>query len=373
MKKRLISCLCALAMVTLTACSSSGNTSGDTQVQTDTSARTVQSDEQTAVQTDAQTEGTTEPSESQSESQIVITDGAAVKVGSLKGPTSMGLVSLMDQSEKGESIQDYDFTMVTAADELVAAIAGKTVDIATVPANVASVLYNKTQGGISVIDINTLGVLYLVEGADTIHSVQDLKGRTIYLTGKGTTPDYVLSYILSANGLTAEDVTLEYKSEATEVAAILASDSSAIGLLPEPFVTVACTKNPDLRRALDLTREWEQVQGEGESQLVTGVTIVRNEFLEENQDVVAAFLKEHEKSTAFTNENPGEAAQLIVNLGIVENPQIAEKAIPTCNITYIDGAQMKQALSGYLQVLYDQNPESVGGTLPGDDFYYNAQ
>ena len=373
MKKRLISCLCVLAMVTLTACSSLGNNSGDSEAQTGTLAQTgqVQSDEQTT----AQTESTTEASESmsQSESQIVITDGAAVKVGSLKGPTSMGLVSLMDQSEKGESIQDYDFTMVTAADELVAAIAGKTVDIATVPANVASVLYNKTQGGVSVIDINTLGVLYLVEGADTIHSVQDLKGRTIYLTGKGTTPDYVLSYILSANGLTTADVTLEYKSEATEVAAILASDSSAVGLLPEPFVTVACTKNPDLRRALDLTQEWDNVQGEGESQLVTGVTIVRNEFLEENEDIVNAFLEEHEKSTAFTNENPGEAAQLIANLGIVEKPQIAEKAIPTCNITYIDGTQMKQALSGYLQVLYDQNPDSVGGTLPGDDFYYNAQ
>lgn len=260
--------------------------------------------------------------------------------------------------------------MVTAADELVAAVSSGDVDIALVPANVASVLYNKTEGKISVLDINTLGVLYVVESKDTIQSVSDLKGKTLYLTGKGTTPDYALQYVLSQNGLTTDDVTLEYKSEAAEVAAVLANDENAIGLLPQPFVTVACNQNEKLHIALDLTEEWDKAQGEDGSQLVTGVTIVRNDFLENNEEVVKTFLEESKTSVEFTNSHQDEAAELIVQQGIVEKAAIAKQAIPYCNITYIDGEAMKTALGGYLSVLHKQDAQSVGGQLPGDDFYY---
>lgn len=297
-----------------------------------------------------------------------------VRVGALKGPTSMGLLFLQEDAAGNKADGSYEFTMMTAADELLALIVKDELDIALLPANVAGVLYQKTNGGITVIDINTLGVLYMVSGDTSIDSVEKLKGRTVYLTGKGTTPDYVLQYVLKANGIAVgnadEGCMLEYKSEAAEVAAVLAENPEAAGLLPQPFVTAACVQNKALTAVLDMNAEWEAVQGEEGGRLVTGVTVVRNEFLQENEAAVRTFLKEHEKSVSRINEKPEEGARLAVEAGIVAKEPIALRAIPQCNITYIDGAQMKQALSGYLQALYDQNPEAVGGGMPGDDFYY---
>lgn len=294
-----------------------------------------------------------------------------MKIGSLKGPTSMGLVYLMKQSEESKAANDYDFTMYTAADELLPLITKGELDIAMIPANVASVLYNKTNGAISVIDVNTLGVLYIVSGDENIKSIKDLKGKSVYMTGKGTVPEFVFSYLLKANNLEAgKDVTVEFKSEPTEVASILAQDTSAVGLLPQPFVTSAMMQNQKLIIVLDLTEQWNNIQGKGGSTLVTGVTIIRNDFLKENEAAVKTFLKEYKASTEYANTNVAEAAQLIVEKGIVAKAAIAEKAIPYCNITYMDGDDMKEALSGYLQVLFDQNPASVGGKLPTDDFYY---
>ncbi len=293
-----------------------------------------------------------------------------VRVGGMKGPTSMGLVFLKEEAENGEALENYEFTMVTAADELLPLIIKGELDIALVPANVASVLYNKTEGGITVIDINTLGVLYMVSGDSSISTVADLKGKTIYLTGKGTTPDYVLHYILSANGLTDADVNLEYKSEATEVAALLAKKPDAIGLLPQPFVTSACMQNEALSVVMDMNEQWSLLQGEGGSRMVTGVTVVRNAFLEENEEAVQNFLQEHKESTDSINADAEKGAELVVNAGIIAKAAIAQKAIGECNITYIDGEEMKQALSGYLQVLFEQDAAAVGGSLPEDGFYY---
>lgn len=298
------------------------------------------------------------------------TEPQNVRIGSLKGPTSMGLVYLMDQAQNNETANNYEFTMAAAADELLPAMISGDLDIILVPANVASVLYNKTNGGISVIDINTLGVLYMVSGDDTIMNMEDLKGRTVYLTGKGTTPDYVLQYLLKENGLTTADVFLEYKSEAAEVAAVLLEKPDAIGVLPQPFVTAACAQNENLSVVLDLTQEWAAVQGEGGSSLVTGVTVVRNAFLEENKETVDRFMEEHAASADYANEHVNEAAELVAAAGIIEKAPVAARAMPACNITYIDGADMKTALSGYLEVLFAQDPSSVGGSLPGDDFYY---
>lgn len=299
---------------------------------------------------------------------------ATVRVGALKGPTSMGLLFLQEDAKNNEAAGAYEFTMMTAADELLALIVKGELDIALLPANVAGVLYQKTNGGITVIDINTLGVLYMVSGDTSIDSVEKLKGRTIYLTGKGTTPDYVLQYVLRENGISVGSAdggcVLEYKSEAAEVAAVLAENPDAVGLLPQPFVTAACVQNKALSVVLDMNAQWEAVQGADGGRLVTGVTVVRNEFLQENEAAVRTFLKEHKKSADRINESPEKGAQLAVEAGIVAKEPIALRAIPQCNITYIDGAQMKQALSGYLQVLYEQDSQAVGGEMPGDDFYY---
>lgn len=291
-----------------------------------------------------------------------------IRIGSLKGPTSMGLVELMDKAEKGEAGQNYEFTMAAAADEINAAFLKGDLDIVLIPANVASVLYNKTEGQAVVLDINTLGVLYLLENGETIRSVSDLEGRTVYLPGKGTTPDYALQYILNRNDLTTEDVDLQYKSEAAEVISALAEEPEALGLLPQPAVTTACMQNESLRIALDLTEEWDQVSMDGS--LVTGVTVVRREFLEQQEAAVQDFLSAHASSADFTNQNVEQAAEMIADLEIVPKAPIAAQAIPYCNITCMTGEDMKAALSGYLSVLAGQNPEAVGGALPAEDFYY---
>jgi len=296
------------------------------------------------------------------------TEETTVRIGSLKGPTSMGLVELMDQAEKGEAGADYEFTMAAAADEINAAFLKGDLDIVLIPANVASVLYNKTGGQAVVLDINTLGVLYLLESGETVQSAADLKGRMIYLPGKGTTPDYALQYILAQNGLGMEDVDLQYKSEAAEVISALQEEPEALGLLPQPAVTTACMQNEGLRIALDLTEEWDRVSTEGS--LVTGVTLVRREFLEQHEALVQEFLSAHEESAKFTNENIEEAAEMVAALEIVPKAPIAAQAIPYCNITCMTGTDMQTALSGYLTVLAEQNPEAVGGALPAEDFYY---
>ncbi|HCI23188.1 MAG TPA: sulfonate/nitrate/taurine transporter substrate-binding protein [Lachnospiraceae bacterium] len=297
-----------------------------------------------------------------------------VKVGALKGATTLGLLPLEDKAANGEAGENYEFSMMTAADELLPMMIKGELDIALLPSNVASILYQKTNGGVTVIDINTLGVLYMVSGDSSVTGVENLAGKTIYLTGKGTTPDYVLHYILSGNGMDADsDCTLEYKSEATEVAALLAENPDAIGLLPQPFVTAACAQNDALSVILDMNAEWEKLQGEDGSRLVTGVTVVRNEFLQEHENAVATFMEEHQASAQSMNSDVENGAKLAAASEIIAKEPIALKAIPKCNITYIDGADMKQALSGYLEVLYEQNPESIGGALPGDDFYYVPQ
>ena len=297
-----------------------------------------------------------------------------IRIASLKGPTTMGLVELMDQAAAGEGKQDYQVTMYGTPDEVVPLIVQGGADVALIPANLAAVLYNRTLGDdgaqIQVAAINTLGVLEILESGDTVHSIADLAGRTVYASGKGASPEYVLNYLLRSNGLDpATDVTVEYRSEHTEVAALLASTPGAIAMLPQPFATIVKTQNPAIRTALDLTAEWTKVTSE--SQMVTGVVVVRTAFVEEHPDAFADFLTDYQASTEFTNDHPAEAAVLIAEAGIVPSAEIAEAAIPASNITYIDGAELKSTFSGYLQVLFDADPASVGGSMPGDDFYFS--
>ena len=289
-------------------------------------------------------------------------DTTEVRVGSLKGPTSIGIIRMMHEQENN----NYTFTMETQADVILSSVVSGELDIALIPANVASVLYNKTKGGISVIDINTLGVLYMVSGDNSISSLADLEGRTVYTTGAGSTPEYVLRYLLAQNGLT-DKVSIEFKSEATEVAAVLAKDTSAVGMLPQPFVTAALSKNEALKIVLDMTDEWNKL-GNG-SKLITGVTVVRNDFLKEHPAAVEAFVKDHKSDAEFVNSDVETASEYVAEAGIIEKAPVAAKAIPYCNIVCISGADAKESLSGYLAALYEQDPSSVGGSLPADDFY----
>lgn len=292
----------------------------------------------------------------------------AVRVVALKGPTAMGMARMMSE-DQGKT---YDFSIEGAVDLVTPqVIQGKT-DIAAVPANLAAVLYNKLDGEVQVIAVNTLGVLYIVERGESVQSVEDLRGRTVYASGQGATPEYALNYILRGNGIDPEhDLVIDWKSEHAECLTALLQDPSGIALLPQPFVTTAMTKAEGLRIALDLNVLWNDLQAESESPsaLLTGVVIARKSFVQEHPDQVNAFLDSYADSVAWTNANVDEAAAVIAGFEIVPEP-IARQALPACNIVCIRGEEMKALLSGYLGVLFEANPASVGGKLPGDDFYY---
>ena len=298
-----------------------------------------------------------------------------VNVAALKGPTSMGMVQMMKENDEGKiTSNNYKFQILSAVDEVTPKIVKGEVDIAAVPANLSSVLYNKMEKNLQVLAINTLGVLYICETGDSIHSVADLKGKTIYASGKGATPEYVLNYILEKNGLqVGTDVTIEWKSEHAECVQALAQDPNAIAMLPQPFVTAASAKNDKIHSALDLTKEWDAIQAneKNKSSLITGVVVARKDFVEAHPEAVMDFLEKYKASIKYVNENNDEAATMIESYDIIA-AAVAKKALPFCNITYIDGKDMKEKLSGYLNVLNEQNPKSVGGSLPEDDFYYGA-
>ena len=298
--------------------------------------------------------------------------GVTMRIASLQGPTTMGLVKLMQDAEAGLTANDYTFAMEGTADAISPLLIQGELDAAMIPCNLAAVLIGRTEGALEIAAINTLGVLYVLENGDTIQSVEDLRGKTIFSTGQGTTPEYALDYVLSKNGIDPDaDVTVEFRSEATEVASAMLNDAAAIAVLPQPYVTSVLMQNENVRVALCLTDEWDKV-GDG-SAMITGVCVVRREFADEHPEAVAAFLEEYAASTEYVNANPAEAAEWIAELGIVGNAQIAEAAIPACNIVCITGEEMIAKASGYIDALYEQNPESVGGQVANETYFYVAE
>lgn len=312
----------------------------------------------------AQEESSASSAESQAEPTAEAEQAAsALRIVSMKGPTSVGLASMMQQ-EQGQ------FTVVGSADEVGPLLLQDEADIALVPANLAATLYSRTEGQIRVIDVNTLGVLYVVTGDESVSSVEALRGKTIYMTGAGTVPEYTLRALLDASGMSMDDVDVQFKSEPAEVAALLVEDKSAVGILPQPYATSVTIKDADIKMTLDLTDAWEEATGGDAGSIVTGVTIAKASTVEENPEAIAAFLANHAASAQAAVDDPTSIAQTVVDLGIIDSAPIAEKAIPLCNVCCLTGVDMKAALSGYLQALYDQDPASIGGALPGDDFYY---
>lgn len=300
------------------------------------------------------------------------TEKTTVRLGGLKGPTSMGMVKLLEDNENGLTANRYEFTLAGSPNDLTPALLKGDLDVLAVPVNLGAILFGKSGGAVQLAAVNTLGVLYIVEkGGETVQSLEDLKGKTLYATGKGSTPEYALAYLLAQHGVDiGADLTVEWMSEHTEVVAKMAAAENAVALLPQPFVTVAAGQVENMRVALDLTKEWDSLNNG--SQLITGGLVVRKAFAEENPEALAAFLEEYAASTAYTNEHPAEAAQLIEKFDIIK-AAVAEKAIPFCNIVCVTGDEMKGIVTGYYQTLFDQNPEAVGGAMPGDEFYLKAE
>ncbi|MCD8381853.1 MAG: ABC transporter substrate-binding protein [Clostridiales bacterium] len=366
MKKRLLALLMALAMtLALAACGSTETETATAEDAADTAAEDATEEEngETAEPEETETEPeAAEPEETEDSGEESGAETVVTRIGSLKGPTSIGLVEMMSWDSA-----DYSYTMETDASALLTEMVSGELDIALIPANAAAIWNTKIEGGVTCINVNTLGVLYVISADDSISSIEDLAGRTIYLPGQGTSPDYVLQYLLAQHDMSLDDVTVEYQSEATEVIAALTADPEGVGLLPQPSVTAALNKLEGFSIVLDLTEEWGKVS---DTDLITGVTVVRTAFLEEYPEAVAQFLADHLTSTTAANEDVSATAQRMVDLGIMDSVAVAETAIPYCNVTCVTGQDMKDMVSAYLQVLYDLEPSSVGGELPGDAFYY---
>ena len=288
--------------------------------------------------------------------------GAEVKVGMLKGPTGMGAAWLMEQNELGLTLNTYEFTVAGAADELTGQLIQGGLDIAALPTNAISSLYNKTEGKIVCLGVNTMGVLYILENGESISSIADLEGKAILASGKGSTAESVLNYLLTENGINAE---IYWAAEHAEAATLAIAGEYDIVMLPEPFVTNVMAKNANLRVALNLSEEWNVLTGEV---MTMGGIAVRKEFLEQNPEAVAEFVKDYGMSIDFTNENPAEAGVFIEKFEIAA-AAVAENAIPRCNIVWLSGEEYRTVLTNFLSVLFEANAASIGGNMPGEDFY----
>lgn len=297
---------------------------------------------------------------------------AEINLYVLSGPTGIGAMNLWAASDAGETKNTYHITMPGANDEVVAALSKGDADIAAVATNLAATLYNKTDGGVTVLAVNTLGVLSLLSNGQEAATVSDLKGKTIYAPGQGANPEYILRYVLTGNGLDPDkDVTLRFVGEGSELLTVWQSDPEAVILAPQPVATSILMQNENAKTLFDMTEEWDKIAG-GDSTLMMGCVIVRNEFLQANPGAVELFLQEYAASIEKAQSDVEGTAALCQQYGLIPKAALAQKAIPSCGLTFVTGAEMKTGLSGYLQVMFDANPKSVGGALPGDGFYYGA-
>lgn len=294
--------------------------------------------------------------------------GAEVNIAVLGGPTGVGAVSLMAANDAGETVNSYNFTVAAANDEVVAGLSSGEFDIAAIATNVAANLYNKTSGKIKLCALNTYGVLYILESGEEVTEIADLAGRTVYATGQGANPEFVLNYLLNANGLVAgADVTVEYMDSAALVSGMAAGDIE-LAMLPMPAAATVTMQNEQVRLALDLTEEWDKVTDEGD--LTMGCVVVRSEFAEQQPEAVAAFLTEYADSIAAVQADAEQAAELCETYGIVPKAAVARRAIPNCNLCFVSGGDMRPAIEPYYTVLYNANPAAIGGALPDEDFYF---
>ena len=371
--------LLLLLSLTLTACAGKPAQSTQEAAKTETeetteteAAESEEEAEETETAADEAGDGQETEAETAEEETEEPVERPVLRIGSLKGPTTIGMLSLMQKAEAGEEtgVADYTFTMETDPSALAAKVVGKEVDIALLPANLAAVLYGRTQGEVEVLNINTLGVLECVSSDDTVAHVADLAGRTVLTTGQGATPEYALRFLLKEAGVT--DCTLEFHAEATEIAALLAENPEKIAVLPQPFATAAIAQNDALSLRFSLAEEWVALTDE--SALVTGVTIIRKEVWDTvGEEAVLSFLVQQQHSARTALADPETVGALAEEKGIVGKAAMAVKAMPRLGIPAeegtVSGARMKELLSGYLQTLYEADPAAVGGALPEEDFY----
>ncbi len=300
-------------------------------------------------------------------------EAGEIRLAVLSGPTGIGAAKLLDNIDNDKaalSFGSYDYQIYTDNSELVAGLTKGEIDIATMASNVAVNLYNKTDGGVKIIAVGTLGVLHILEGGggDTVHSIADLAGKTIYCAGQGANPEYILRYLLQETPMDLQTVEIVF-ADASEISAKLLSGEIQYAMLPVPAATAAIAKGEGkIRAAIDVTEAWDELQTG--SQLVMTAVVARTEYLETYHDRVANFLTDYEASIDFVNHNIDAAAELVAGYNITPSAGIAKQAIPQCHLTFIAGEDMMSAVSGYFRTLYSIDPAAVGGAVPDDGIYY---
>ena len=309
-----------------------------------------------------------QPVESTQPSQEPVTaERPEVNLAMLSGPTGMGAAKLMADNTDGLTLNDYTVTVAAQPTDLTGKLTSGELDIAALPTNVAAALYNKTNGAIQMLALNTLGVLHILENGDTVHSLADLSGKTLYAINQGTNTEYVLDYLLTQNGLDPDtDVDIQWKTS-EEVTSLMASGEIDLCMLPVPAATTVLMQNTDVRDAVDLSDAWTQSGASGT--FTMGCVVVRTEFAQEHPEAVNAFLTEYEASINYIKDNPEEGGQLIEQYGIVPKAAMATAAIPQANMIFTAGEDLK-TISSYYEVLFAADPTSIGGSIPDDAFYY---
>ncbi len=363
MKKLIALLLAAVMLLGLCACADTGTAEKLDEILAATNSLKASIDDYTAAKA-AQEAAALEAAEAEAAAEALRNLDVSVMV--LNGTTGFGMAKLMADAEAGEAALNYSFSVETDASNVTAALISGSTDIAALPTNAAATVYNKTEGGVQIAAINTLGVLYLVVNSDNaaVSSLEDLEGMTVYVPAQN--PTFIFRAITEAAGVSVE-IDNTYAQPA-DLRTALASGEVDIAVLPEPMVTIACAANESLSVALDLTAAWDEVQEPGS--LVQGCVVVRTAFAEEHPDAVAAFLEEYEASIAYLTENTDDAAQLIEQTGVFPQAAVAKKAIPNCNVCFLTGEEMKAAMNRYAEIMFSLEPASVGGAIPGDSFYF---
>lgn len=296
---------------------------------------------------------------------------ALVNFAVLTGPSGVGGVKLIADSEAGETRNDYGVTIATANDEVVAGLTSGDIDIAAMASNLAANLYNKTDGSIQVAAVSGLGVLYILENGETVRDMDDLEGKTLYATGQGANPEFALNYLLEKSGVSPDDVDIQWRA-ADEITTLMVSGEAQLCMMPVPASTAIMMKNTDVREALNLSEEWDDLSNG--SRLTMTTLVVRTEFAQENPRAVIDFLADYQESVDFMNSGDEGAAQLVADYGIAASAAIAQAAIPKCALVCITGADnMMSAIQGYYEVLWQADPTSIGGGIPDDGFYFDVQ
>ena len=291
----------------------------------------------------------------------------------ISGPTGVGAAQMMTKIEQGETAMTYNYAVAASNEEITPALINGSLDIAAIATNLAANLNAKTEGGIQVLGINTLGVLYILEKGDTVHEMSDLRGKTLYAPSntKGANPEHILNHLLTKSDVDPSEVNIEWLTP-QEITAKMTTEDAGICMLPVPAATAVLVKDAGVREAISLSEAWEDIEG---SPLPMGCVVARTAFVKENPDAVASFLSEYEQSISFIADeaNRAEASEMVASYGITPNAAIAAKAIPQCNLTLITGEEMKDTLESYYRILFKNNPDSIGGSMPYDDFYYGVE